>query len=128
MSGQKPVWAWSWWQDSDVWFGPFATREAAESECLAEMESDEGGVVAPARYPRAADYVGTLDLDELLERMDEAARDAGCYSEDALFVVDEGERAAAVAMLDEALRAWAGRWVRATAFTVDSDQALPVRR
>jgi hypothetical protein len=105
------------------------TREEAALAAIDANNADEGGErwVAPYRYPEASDYVcDAIDMDDFLERLEEAAADDGCYGgDDALF--EPIDPKAAKAALEELLKRWADEHLDTMSYSVDSDQAEKVR-
>lgn len=117
MTKHRSRWAWAKTRDSESWIG-FPSRAKAE-----RMDGSPVGYVAPCVWPDpAAIAMNTLDADELLERMEEGAEEF--WSEDPLFELRNRE--AAHRALAKLIGAWAKRYVRATAFTVDREKAEAV--
>ena len=118
---KRATWAWAQNRDAEAWLG-FDSR--AKAEAHGRHAYGSLGFVAPCRWPDPATIaVWVLDADELLERMNEYAAEE-FWAEDPLFKLRD--KAKAEHALARAIEAWAKRYVRATAFTVDSEKAEPV--
>ena len=126
------LWAWARCKDSERWSGPFGSKEEAISagrEASGDYDEETGVtpgsfVVAPAKYPDSGEFVaGAFDMEDLLDRADERAVDEGYFCEDGpAFEIKSSGNEPEVELL-AALMAWAEKWVKATTFTVDVDQA-----
>jgi hypothetical protein len=121
------VWAWATSADSEDWCGPFDTRAEAEQDCRDTMDDAEcSGSVAPAIWPDVAEVASrSIDLEDMLDRMETYAYDNALFSgDDSLFDVELSQEAE-TALTDMVAR-WARKYVQATAFTVDIKRAEPV--
>ena len=120
---KRATWAWAESREAETWTG-FPSRAKAEAHgrrAYAQRMDGSPGFVAACLWPEPADVAMRLaDADEWLERMDDYASEE-FYSEDPLFLLRN--KKAAHRALAKLIGAWAKRYVRATAFTVDSSKA-----
>lgn len=100
--------------------GPFNSVEEALEDAV-EYLSDFHSELAPTEYEISvgtcqfadpAAYVPS-NMDDLLERMNEIAYDNGFCDEDDTFYVSKDQKEEAKKALDEALSAWATKYVMA---------------
>jgi len=110
------------WRDpnSEHADGPFATREAAIVNAREEREPGARVAVSVLRWPDPGEFArSVIDVDDLLERMDQAAFDDGRYTGgDQLFDAPADAEAALKVVVGQ----WAVRYVSAASWSTGVDE------
>jgi len=122
---------WGWMvPDAEYVHGPFDTRDAAIEDARRELDNPPGEstkiVLGHCRFANPVEAVKVVaDLDAVLERMDEYARDNdfGFYDDNVFEPVDES---GAVIALRAALEDWARQWVESSVWTLDEVETIEV--
>lgn len=99
---------------------PFDTREQALEDARDHFFADEEPTIllGHPRWPDPGDYVPRGDVEDMLQRMDEAAFDDGIGpDDDELFVLKQKDGAAEA--LERALVQWARQWCTATQYSFE---------
>jgi len=118
-------WAWTDLYDEDA-NGPFATRELAvenaQNEANEESWDNKEIILGHAVWPDPGKYIG-IDIDTLLNDMDSAAGDDGCWSsDDTLFSLTDASKAEAE--LEKLIQNWARKWVEPDHWTFEEVEKI----
>jgi len=119
-------WAWKveWGERAH---GPFKTKEEAIADAKdyypAEPNDCPSLMLGKVVWPDPGEHV-QCDVDDLMERADENAYDAGCWCDDDELYVLKGLQEEAQKDLNELLAAWARKWLSPSKWTFEELEEL----